>query len=92
MTWVGEKIWEWTPETGDLVERWNAFVAQVDSYRACINLYLALHYAQADAHRSAADAAVQAWNDFVRENLNVPEDFPHELATPATDVDSADRR
>lgn len=24
-SWVGEKIWEWTPEDGTVVERWNAF-------------------------------------------------------------------
>ncbi len=64
------------------VERWNAFVDGVDAYRACINAFRARNYAEADAHRAAADAAVQAWNTFVRENLNVPEDFPHELTAP----------
>lgn len=59
------------------VARWNAFVDAVDGYRACINRYQAAHYAQSDAHRAAAEASVQAWNTFVRENLNVPEDFPH---------------
>ncbi len=59
------------------VERWNAFVDAVDVYRDCINRYQAAHYVQSDAHRAAAEASVQEWNTFVRENLNVPEDFPH---------------
>lgn len=24
-TWVGEQIWEWNPDTGELLSRWNAF-------------------------------------------------------------------
>lgn len=66
-----------TRPSKDDTPRWNDFVDAVDEYRACINRYQAAHYAQSDAHRAAAEASVEAWNAFVRENLNVPEDFPH---------------
>ena len=74
--------------------RWDAFVDAVNAYRHCINAYQARQYAQADAHRAAAEGAVQAWNDFVRENLNVPEDFPHlppEGKQPAAERSTLDR-
>lgn len=55
---------------------WNRFLAGVDTYRSCISDFVAANHEQADAHREAANAATTAWNDFVRESLNVPEDFP----------------
>jgi hypothetical protein len=64
------------PERSD-VERWNQFVAQVNEYRGCIAAFVDAEYVAADAHRAAAERAGQRWNDFVRNNLNVPEDFPH---------------
>ncbi len=59
------------------VEKWNRFVADVDVYRACISTFVDVEYSAADVHRSAAERAAERWNHFVRNNLNVPEDFPH---------------
>lgn len=64
------------PDRSD-VERWNRFVAEVDTYRGCISTFVDAEYAASDAHRAAAERAAQRWNHFVRNNLNVPEDFPH---------------
>lgn len=55
---------------------WNRFLAGVDGYRSCISDFVTANHQQADAHREAANAATTAWNDFVRDSLNVPEDFP----------------
>ena len=59
------------------VERWNHFVGEVNIYRACIAEFVEAEYAASDAHRAAAERAAQRWNQFVRDHLNVPEDFPH---------------
>lgn len=59
------------------VARWNAFVDDVDGFRACINAFVESQYSAADVHRLAAERAATRWNDFVRTHLNVPEDFPH---------------
>jgi len=64
------------PDRSD-AERWNLFVAEVNQYRACISGFVDAEYAASDAHRAAAERAGQRWNDFVRTNLNLPEDFPH---------------
>jgi hypothetical protein len=56
--------------------RWQAFLAAVDAYRACISGYATAQREAARAHGAAANRAVAAWNDFVRRELNVPEDFP----------------
>ncbi|MBM4205697.1 MAG: hypothetical protein FJ194_16355 [Gammaproteobacteria bacterium] len=64
------------PDRSD-VEQWNRFVAEVNAYRSCISGFVDSEYAASDAHRAAAERARQRWNDFVRINLNVPEDFPH---------------
>lgn len=55
---------------------WNLFLAGVDRYRACISDFVAANRAAAESHYAAANAATQAWNGFVRDSLNVPEDFP----------------
>jgi len=59
------------------VDRWNAFVDAVDVYRACISKFAADEYSAAEAHRFSAERATERWNAFVRDNLNVPADFPH---------------
>ncbi len=59
------------------VERWNAFVDGVDVYRDCIAKFAADEYSAAEAHRFSAERATERWNTFVRDNLNVPADFPH---------------
>ena len=55
---------------------WNGFLGAVDTYRACVSDYVARNNALADAHRRAANEATLSWNAFVRDSLNVPEDFP----------------
>lgn len=57
-------------------QTWNGFLAGVDVYRSCISDFVAASQQAADAHSDAANAATQAWNAFVRDSLNVPEDFP----------------
>lgn len=74
------------PERSDSV-RWNAFVAEVDVFRGCIATFVDAQYAASDAHRAAAERAGARWNEFVRNHLNVPEDFPH---VPRRDNGSAD--
>ncbi len=56
--------------------RWQAFLEEVDSYRACISEFAARSERAASAHREAARHAVADWNDFVRRELNAPADFP----------------
>ncbi|TVS14325.1 MAG: hypothetical protein EA417_15300 [Gammaproteobacteria bacterium] len=56
--------------------RWQAFLQDVDSYRACISDFAAESERAAVAHREAARKAVADWNDFVRRELNAPADFP----------------
>ena len=55
---------------------WNRFLEGVERYRACISDFVRRNYAASDAHRDAANAATLDWNAFVRDSLNVPEDFP----------------
>ena len=59
-------------------EIWNRFLEHVDGYRDCISSFVRSNYAASDAHRDAANAATLDWNAFVRDSLNVPEDFPWE--------------
>ena len=59
------------------VAKWNAFVDAVDVYRSCISSFSTDQYSASEAHRFAAERATERWNTFVRENLNVPADFPH---------------
>lgn len=63
--------------------RWNAFVDAVDVYRACISKFAADEYSASEAHRFAAERATERWNTFVRDNLNVPADFPHQSDKPS---------
>jgi hypothetical protein len=55
---------------------WAQFLAEIDTFQACISSAADRHQAAADAHQRAAFEAVDAWNDFVRTSLNAPEDFP----------------
>ena len=60
------------------VAKWNVFVDAVDVYRSCISSFSTDQYSATEAHRFAAERATERWNAFVRENLNVPADFPHQ--------------
>jgi hypothetical protein len=64
------------PESKEDADRWNAFVDAVDVYRACISRTVDREQAASAAHQAAAQAAAEAWNRFVRDALNAPEDFP----------------
>ena len=55
---------------------WNQFLGDIDTFQSCISRESERHQAASDEHQRAAFAAVDAWNDFVRTSLNVPEDFP----------------
>ncbi|MEZ5557880.1 MAG: hypothetical protein R3E86_04955 [Pseudomonadales bacterium] len=55
---------------------WRAYLDAVDRYRACISEYAAANWAASEAHSQAANTAVAQWNAFVRDQLNVPEDYP----------------
>lgn len=57
-------------------QTWEKFLTGVDDYRACISEFTDSNHQSADAHRAAANAAVGDWNEFVRDSLNVVEDFP----------------
>ena len=56
--------------------RWQAYLDAVDAFRACISDFAIAHRAAARAHQEAANAATLDWNEFVRRELNVPEDYP----------------
>ncbi len=55
---------------------WQGFLDAVDGYRQCISDFAAANRRAAQAHSRAANQATQAWNAFVRRELNVPEDYP----------------
>ena len=55
---------------------WQRFLDDVDGYRACISDYAAASHAAAAAHSQAGNDATLDWNAFVRDRLNVPEDYP----------------
>jgi len=56
--------------------RWNAYLAAVDGFRECISEFAEANRTAAGLHNDAANEAVNQWNIFVKEQLNVPEDFP----------------
>lgn len=56
--------------------RWNSYLAAVDAYRSCINEFAQANRQASRLHNEAANAAVSDWNVFVKDQLNVPEDFP----------------
>lgn len=58
--------------------QWHAFLEAVDQFRDCTNRAMERHQQAAATHQSAAKAAVDEWNLFVRHSLNAPRDFPHE--------------
>ena len=66
------------PPDKKAVERWNQYVDALGGYRSCLNGFIEANHAAADHHRAAANDATRQWNNYVRDNLNVPEDFPHE--------------
>ena len=55
---------------------WRAFLDAVAAFQACITAHVDRHSAASDAHQAAARDAVDAWNRFVRDSLNAPEDYP----------------
>lgn len=55
---------------------WEAYLSAVDRFRACISDFAAANHEAAERHREAGNAATLDWNRFVRDELNVPEDFP----------------
>ena len=57
-------------------ENWQRFLADIDTFQACITAAADRHQAASKAHIRAAHAAVDDWNDFVHRSLNAPEDFP----------------
>lgn len=56
--------------------RWRSYLAAVDGYRSCINDFAEANRSASRLHTEAANAAVSDWNAFVKDQLNVPEDFP----------------
>ena len=55
---------------------WQAFLNEIDAFRACIEAAKVHHEGAVLRHQQAAKDAVEAWNGFVRTSLNAPEDFP----------------
>lgn len=55
---------------------WQRFLDDIDGYRACINREMEWHQSAALDHQQQAKVVVDEWNEFVRTNLNAPEDFP----------------
>lgn len=64
--------------------QWNAFLDAVDAFRDCTHRTMELHQRAATVHQTAAKAAVDEWNLFVRHSLNAPKDFPHENSQTRT--------
>ncbi|MCB1686264.1 MAG: hypothetical protein R3E82_09850 [Pseudomonadales bacterium] len=56
--------------------RWESYLRAVDGFRACINEFAEVNRQASRSHNEAANDAVAAWNGFVKDQLNVPEDFP----------------
>lgn len=55
---------------------WQRFLAEIESFQACVNTEMAWHQAAARDHQAKARAVVEIWNQFVTGSLNAPEDFP----------------
>ena len=55
---------------------WQSYLTAVDEFRGCIDHYSQANRAASRAHTDAANSATQDWNVYVKEHLNVPEDFP----------------
>ena len=55
---------------------WNKFLADIDTFQACINENVARHQAASSEHQETARLTVERWNRFVKQSLNAPEDFP----------------
>ena len=66
------------PSDNVSAQLWQRFLDDVDRFRACTQQSMEQHQAEARNHQKAAKTAAAAWNDFVRDSLNAPEDFPHE--------------
>jgi len=57
-------------------ELWQQFMADIDTFRDCVNDKMEWHQAAADLHLQNAREVVALWNEFVKTSLNAPEDFP----------------
>lgn len=57
-------------------ESWQKFLDEIDFFQACINATVERHQAASREHQEAARSTVNAWNRFVQQSLNAPEDFP----------------
>lgn len=55
---------------------WQAFLVEIDGFRACTQRRMEWHQAAVVEHQAQAKQAVEQWNEFVRTSLNAPEDFP----------------
>jgi hypothetical protein len=55
---------------------WQRYLDDVDAFRGCVSDFVEASQAAAAAHGEAARRATQDWNEYVRANLNVPEDYP----------------
>jgi hypothetical protein len=55
---------------------WQRFLDDVDAFRACVSSYAEANRRAAEIHSNAANDATLVWNQFVRAELNVPEDYP----------------
>ncbi len=56
--------------------QWNRFVADINTFRDCVNHKMEWHQSAAQTHSENAQQVVSLWNEFVRTSLNAPEDFP----------------
>ncbi len=55
---------------------WQRFLVEVEAFRECVDLDLQRHQLAAADHQARARLAVEAWQAFVTNSLNAPEDFP----------------
>ncbi len=55
---------------------WQEFLADIDTFQACINANVERHQSATSEHQEAARLTVERWNQFVQQSLNAPEDFP----------------
>ena len=55
---------------------WHQFMADIDTFRNCVNDKMHWHEHAAQVHNDNARQVVTMWNEFVQTSLNAPEDFP----------------
>lgn len=56
---------------------WQGFLSEIEQFRECVNRRVHWHKAQAKQHSAQAREVADLWNQFVKNKLNAPEDFPH---------------